>query len=174
MYLALKYEYTITLNLRNSHISIISDSQMEIQNITKPLFKRQATPLIRFIRNLSQYLLHFHSCKTNFISVLRHAGIPVNEIADESARSTPVSAPLFPLLSHLDLLTHHRNSHTQLWTTHFINYINHHSDYFRIQPSLPNKPWFVNLPSLPRRPIVSICRLRFGHHCLPATLARFM
>ena len=76
--------------------------------------------------------------------------------------------------SHLDLLTDHRNSHTQSWTTHFIANINHHSDYLRIQPSLHNKPWFVDFPSFLRRAIVPICQLRFGHHCLPATLARFM
>ena len=65
IYLALRY--TITLDLRNSHIPMISDSQMAIQNITKPLFKRQVTPLILFIRDLLQYLLHFYNCKTNFI-----------------------------------------------------------------------------------------------------------
>ena len=70
--------------------------------------------------------------------------------------------------------SYHRNSHTQSWTTHFIANINHHPDYFRIQPSLPNKPWFANFPSLSRGAIVSICRLHFGHHCLPATLARFL
>jgi len=153
----------------------MSDSQMAIQNINKPLFKRQATPLILFIRNSLQYLLHFHNCRTNFIWVPVHAGILRNEIADKLNRSTPVSASLFSLLWHSDLLTRHRNSHTQSWTTHFIDNINHHSDYFRIQPSLPNKFWFVNFPNLLREAIVSICRLRLdSHHYLPATLACFI
>jgi len=94
------------------------------------------------------------STATCIYFILGPVDIPGNEIADELARSTPVSAPLFSLLSRLDLLTDHRNSHTQSWTTHFTDDINHHSDYFHIQTSLPNKPWFVNFPSHPRRVIV--------------------
>jgi len=48
------------------------------------------------------------------------------------------------------------------------------STYYRIQPSIPSNPWFVDLPRFTRKSIVAICRLRFGHHCLLATLARFI
>jgi len=56
---------------------------------------------------------------------------------------------------------------------HIFN-VNHTSTYYRIQPSIPSNPWLVDLPGFTRKTIVSICRLRFGHHCLPATLARFL
>jgi len=60
----------------NYNISIISDSRAAIQNICKPFFKRNTTPIIIFIRNLLQYLMDFQNCKNNFIWVSGHAGIP--------------------------------------------------------------------------------------------------
>jgi len=77
IYLALKY--TITLSLRNSdksnHICFSNSNSEHYQ----PLFKRQVTSLIHSIRNLLQYLLHLHNCKTSFIWVPRCTGIPGNE-----------------------------------------------------------------------------------------------
>jgi len=42
------------------------------------------------------------------------------------------------------------------------------------ESSIPSNPWFFDLPEFTGKSIVAICRLRFGHHCLPATLARFI
>jgi len=98
-----------------------------------------------------------------------YAGIPGNELANEMARSTSASAPTFSLLTRSDLLIHLKNNLTETWTTHFNSDISH-----RIQPSIPSNPWFVNLLGFTSKSIVAICRLRFEHHCLPATLARFI
>jgi len=144
IYLAPKY--SITLELRNSHVSIISILKWPNRySNDKPLLSFSS-----FVIDCSIFFT-FTTAKPTSFGSRDMRGILGNEIADELARSTPVSAPLFLLLSHLDLLTDHRNSHTQSLTTHFIDNINHHSDYFRIQPSLPNKPWFVNFPSLPSK-----------------------
>ena len=137
-------------------------------------YKREKTPIIIFIRNLLQYLLHFANSKTDFIWVPGHAVIPGNELADEMARSTPASAPTFSLLTHSYLIIHLKNNLTETWTTHFNSNISHTSIYYRIQPSIPSNPWFVDLPGFTRKSMVAICHFRFGHHCLPATLARFI
>ena len=36
------------------------------------------------------------------------------------------------------------------------------------------KPWFVDSPCYACKTIVFLCRLRFKHHCLPATRSRFV
>jgi len=65
--------------------------------------------LILFIRNILQYLTHFRNCRTSFVWVLAHAGIPDNEIVDHLAHSTPNLAPHFRFLTHVDLLSHLRH-----------------------------------------------------------------
>ena len=121
-----------------------------------------------------QYLLHFVNCKNDFIWVPGHAGIPWNELTNEMACSTPASAPTFSLLTHTYLLIYLKNNLTETWKTHFHSNINHTSTYYRIQPTIPSNQWFGDLPGFTLKSIVSICRLHFRHHCLPATLARFI
>jgi len=42
----------------NSNILLISDSQVAIENISKPLFKRKTPPIIIFLCNILQCLLY--------------------------------------------------------------------------------------------------------------------
>jgi len=59
------------------------------KSISRPLFKPKIPPLIFYIRNILQYLGHFHNCRVNFIWVPDHSEIPGNELVDHLAKSTP-------------------------------------------------------------------------------------
>ena len=88
----------------------------------------------------------------------------------------PCSHTLSLLLStsvSLRDLTHLQKSHTQIWSNHYKKNINHNSHYFRLEPELPPKPWFVDFNNFSRNSIVSICRLWFNYSHLPTNLTRF-
>jgi len=127
-------------------------------SITCPSYKRKTPPRILYIRNILQYLLHFHNCKINFIWVSGPSGIPGNELVDQLAKSasisfhTPTSSPTSstPSPTHGSI-----NFRKILVVTPFTPEYN---------PSLPTKPWFSDVPQFSRKTIVTSCRLRFGHN----------
>ena len=57
IYLDLKQFQKLTPPSRE--LLIISNSQMAIQNITQPLYRRKVSRITIFIRNILQYLMHF-------------------------------------------------------------------------------------------------------------------
>ena len=92
----------------------------------------------------------------------------------ETSERTFLPAQHWHPLSHTDFLSHLKAQHSQIWPDYFHSHISPHSAYFRIQPTLPNKPWFTNFPHFSRKSIVTITRLRFNHRSLPANLTRFI
>jgi len=146
---------------------IISDSQTTIQNIAQPLYRKEVSPITIFIRNILQYLMHYQNCKATFL-------ISGYETADRLARTTNNTSQFFPFQTCNDILSQLRHSQTQYWTQYHQNNIGKLLIYKHIQPNLRPKPWFLHCPQSSRKTIVSICQIRFGHHRLPASLARFI
>ena len=164
-------EYALLLNLNKT--IIFSDSKSALQALHKFPFKNNTIyPIIIKCRKLL-YKCHEKKLSVHFAWVPSHKNIEGNEKADRLANEAVDCGDIFPYINYCHDLaalpkSFLKNSWEQIWE---ISSQSKGKHYKYIQPSIPTKPWFAKM-SLTKSSTSIIMRMRLGHVCTPAHLAR--
>lgn len=152
---------------------IISDSMSALQALLKyPFSCKTVFPIIVEIRSLLIRCL-MQGLAISFAWIPGHSGIYGNEKADRLANVAVTDGDMHPYKNYAhDLASlptlYLRDSWSQIWEESSQIKGKY---YAMIQSSVPQKPWFAKL-KLGKRATSIITRLRLGHVCTPAHLAR--
>lgn len=151
---------------------IISDSMSALQALDRFPFKSKSQPIIINARD-KLYKCFEKGCSVQFLWVPSHSGVMGNEKADHLANEAVECGDLYPYINYChDLATLPRlylqDSWNKAWARTSLSKGKY---YFAIQPKISLKPWFskINLNKLATSILI---RLRLGHVCSPAHLAR--
>lgn len=150
---------------------IFTDSKSSLQAIQKYPFKLNHYYPILFDIRLKLHECHRLGLSVSLAWIPSHCGIRGNEKADQLAKDAVLCGDIHPYINYChDLLTLPRiylhDSWSSLWTGGQKG-----RKYFAIQPHISLKPWFRN-QEYSKTSISSIIRMRLGHVCTPAHLAR--
>ena len=110
----------------------------------------------------------------SFLWAPSHSGLLGNEAADQLAGSVSTLSPAKPVLSFHDIIASSKSLLFSKWNDSYASLSDPRSPYFLLQPQLPPFPWYKFTDLSHRKHIVKLCRLRFGHTCLPAHIHRFL
>lgn len=162
-------EYILLMGLRNS--LILTDARSALQSLARfPFYSHNS-----FIIFETRELLHRCSIKgysVHFAWIPSHCGILGNERADQLANDAVLCGDVFPYKNNSQDLAalprvYLQESWGQLWSGQSLK-----GKFYRtIQPSIPVKPWFSKY-KLSKKISTIFIRMRLGHVCTPAHLAR--
>ncbi|XP_037298294.1 uncharacterized protein LOC119190434 [Manduca sexta] len=164
-------EYILMMKLANT--VIFTDSKSALQALARFPFKHNFfTPLIMQIRTKLHHC-YLKKYSVTFAWVPSHCGVKGNEKADELANQAVDCGDLFPYKNYSHDLAalprvHLRESWSELWTS---SGMSKGKFYYLIQPTIPLRPWFCGL-KLGKTATSVLIRMRLGHVCTPARLAR--
>lgn len=164
-------EYILLMKL-NSTV-IFTDSKSALQAIEKFPFKmKPCYPIICDIRE-KLWKCKFLNYSVTLAWIPSHQGISGNERADQLAKEAVECGDLHPFINYCHDLSCLPKSYLFDSWRHLIakTSLAKGKVYFSIQPDIPKKPWFHQFEC--NKTIVSIItRMRLGHVCTPAHLAR--
>ncbi|KAL0803382.1 hypothetical protein ABMA28_017394 [Loxostege sticticalis] len=164
-------EYVLLFKL--SKTVIFSDSKSAFQALAKFPFKSNTSfPLVIETRKLLEKCLS-NGLQVVFAWIPSHSRIPGNEIADRLANDAVVSGDMFPYRNYShDLVTLPKFYLRKSWNEDWNRSGQIKGKFYKnIQHDIPIKPWFFRT-RLDKRATSSIIRMRLGHACVPAHLAR--
>lgn len=153
---------------------IFTDSKSCLQAIlVNPFRDKSRFPIILRIR---EALFECHQIGIQIVLawIPGHSGIPGNENADACAKHAVQvgSVEYFKIYCH-DLVPISKIHLVSSWSTAWkISSTVKGKYYGSIQPDIPNKPWFFKFRAANKTVTSTICRLRLGHVCTPAFLAK--
>jgi len=122
--------------------------------------------IIHTLNNISHISLEF-------LWVPSRTGSAHNEKVDNLAKNAISNGTLFSMLPLAEIYRLIHQSSSDDWNNHYPSaFTNPKSQYFKIQPQIPAKPWYSHFSDLNRPFIVKLSRLRFGHNRLSPHLCR--
>ncbi|KAH9641418.1 hypothetical protein HF086_011447 [Spodoptera exigua] len=165
-------EYILLLKLKKS--VIFSDSKSALQALAKYPFKsNNCYPIILDCRKLLNRCISM-GLQVALVWIPGHANIAGNVKADHVANEAVCSGDIFPYKNYAhDLAALPKTYLYDSWTQDWNSSIQVKGKlYKQIQPSIPVKPWFFKMNF---NKVVTSCliRMRLGHVCTPAHLAKF-
>lgn len=169
IYKALEYINLMKL----SKTVIFSDSKSAIQALERFPFKRNAySPIIVTCREMLLKCVN-KGLSVSFAWIPSHSGIIGNEKADELANSAVQCGDLYPYKNYSEDIAALSKLYLQKsWSEVWKNGARLKGKYYYcIQPNIPVKPWFY-IAKLNKRATSVLIRMRLGHMCSPAHLAR--
>lgn len=169
LYKALEYVHIMKL----SKTVIFSDSMSALQAILRYPFKRNCfSPVTLMIREMLLKCLN-RGLSVTFAWIPSHSGISGNEKADRLANEAVECGDACPFMNFTeDLATLPKLFLKNHWTQAWLISTRYTGQYYNsIQPDIPVRPWFFKSRFTKRATSVLI-RLRLGHMCSPAHLAR--
>jgi len=165
-------EYILIFKLTNS--VVFSDSKSALSALSRFPFKKncECTSIIVMAR---QKLLDCveSGYSVSFVWIPSHSNIVGNEIADRLANEATGSGDLYPFKNYTqDLVAISRVHLIESWREDWKNSTQIKGKYYHsVQPDVLTRPWFSKV-RLGKRATSMIIRLRLGHMCNPAHLAR--
>lgn len=138
--------------------------------LSNPFNKNSFSPLLLEIKN-RLLVCSNQSLKVSLAWIPGHSGIEGNEAVDGLAKLAASQGKLDKnsIYTH-DLLTSSRSVLLQSWRDLWSN-PSKGKHFKNLQPNIPSRPWFSKV-ILDKCTSSIISRLRFGHCCCPAHLAR--
>jgi ribonuclease HI len=153
---------------------IFSDSKSALQALDKYPFKTNSKMTV--ILECRELLLKCLSIglKVSFAWLPSHHNISGNDRADILAKDAIVCGDIFPYKNYCaDLIAMSKADLRKSWEASWYDSSRFKGrSYAAIQPHIPIKPWF-SVMRLGKMATSSIIRMRLGHTCTPAHLARF-
>lgn len=163
-------EYIIIMGLKKA--LILSDALSAIQALSKFPFYSSNHPVIFKIRKLL-IQCSVKGFEVSFAWIPSHSGISGNEKADQLAKDAVVCGDMFPFCNFsVDLASLPRIYLQDSWNEAWMEKPDKGKFYRTIQPSIPVKPWFCSV-KLGKKITSILIRIRLGHCCTPAQLAKF-
>lgn len=164
-------EYILLMKLKNT--VIFSDSMSSLQSLVRyPFRSKTCYPSILEAR-VKLFRCMSDGFTVNFAWIPSHCGIIGNELADKLANEAVECGDLFPYknFSH-DLVALPKIYLKESWDKDWDHTSTVKGRHYRqIQSAIPIKPWFFKL-KLSKRATTVLIRMRLGHTCTPAHLAR--
>jgi ribonuclease HI len=171
LYKSLEYIFLMKLNKS----VIFTDSKSALEALSKFPFK-SGSSLHTLIFQCRELL---HKCFLLNLSIAlawipAHHGICGNEKADKLANEAVFDGDIFPYHNYNhDLVLLSKQYLQNAWSDHWeCSSILKGARYKRIQPNIPQKPWF-NKMNIGKVGSVILSRMRIGHTSCPSHLARF-
>lgn len=162
-------EYILMMGLRNS--LILTDARSALQSLARfPFYSHNPHILFETRELLNRCSIKGYS--VHFAWIPSHCGILGNERADQLANDAVLCGDVFPYKNNTQDLAalpkvYLQESWGQLWSGQSVKGKFHRN----IQPSIFVKPWFSKY-KLSKKITTIIIRMRLGHVCTPAHLAR--
>ncbi|XP_049883240.1 uncharacterized protein LOC126378842 [Pectinophora gossypiella] len=163
-------EYILIFKLTKS--VIFSDARSALQALIRFPFRSKSFPIIIDIRD-KLFKCQQLGYSVSFAWIPGHNNIPGNIKADQLANRAVDDGDMFPYKNYChDLGSLPRVYLRDQWKQSWIRSSESKGKYyFSIQRDIPAKPWFFKL-KLCKRATSTIIRMRLGHVCSPAHLAR--
>lgn len=164
-------EYIILMKLPKT--IIFCDSLSALQSLSKHPFKKQVYIPIIIQSRYKLYQCTQMGLTVSFAWIPSHCGIKGNEIADRLANEAVLCGDIFPFTNYYhDLISLAKISLQEAWNRAWSESTQQKGKYYyNIQKVILNKPWFTIL-KLSKRATSTLIRMRLGHVCSPAHLAR--
>lgn len=164
-------DYVLLMKLKKS--VIFTDSLSSLQSLAKyPFRSKNAYPLVIEVRS------KVFQCKSigltvNFAWIPSHCGILGNIRADKLANEAVECGDIFPYKNYThDLIALSKIYLRDSWGEDWDRSSSSKGKHFKlIQHAIPVKPWFFKI-KLGKRATTILIRMRLGHLCTPAHLAR--
>lgn len=164
-------EYVLLAKLTKT--AIFTDSKSALQTLNKFPFKLKSQ--YDTIFKIKELLHKCQECNydVRFIWVPSHCGIRGNEIADRLANEAVFDGDVHPYKNFIhDLANLPKRFIYDSWTKLYLSKSEHKGKYYyQIQPEIPTKPWFTRM-NFGKTVTSIIIRMRLGHTCTPAHLAK--
>lgn len=165
-------EYILLMKLPKS--IVFSDSMSTLQALTRFPFKTNACSAVVIMAREALLKCVGKGYYVSFAWIPSHSGIVGNEKADFLANEAITCGDIFYYKNYpQDLAALPKRTLKTSWAEAWSNSSRSKGKYYSsIQPQIPEKPWFFK-SKLSKRATSVLIRMRLGHICSPAHLARF-
>lgn len=164
-------EYVLLMKLKRT--VIFSDSMSSLQSLIKFPFRSKKNYPLTIDCRVKLFQCSSRGYLVNFAWIPSHCGITGNEHADNLANEAVESGDVFPFNNFChDLFALPKIHLNENWAKEWDYTSTVKGRYYRfIQKNIPIKPWYFKI-KLSKRATSVLIRMRLGHTCTPAHLAR--